>query len=91
VAILISAVVSLTLTPMMSARLLRPERERKHTRSARGARAATSAWSRGYGVMLNWVLDRPRATLAVFGLTLVLTGLLYTVVPKGFFPYRTRG
>ena len=41
--------------------------------------------------MLDWVLDRPRATLAVFALTLALTGVLYVVVPKGFFPMQDTG
>jgi len=91
VAILISAVVSLTLTPMMSARLLRPERERKHTRLGAWSERSYERMVARYGVMLNWVLDRPRATLAVFGLTLVLTGVLYIVVPKGFFPVQDTG
>jgi multidrug efflux pump len=91
VAILISALVSLTLTPMMSARLLRPERERRHTRlGAWSARSYDRLVAR-YGVMLDWVLDRPRATLAVFALTLALTGVLYVVVPKGFFPLQDTG
>ena len=91
VAILISAFVSLTLTPMMSARLLRPERERRHSRlgawSARSFDATVAAYGRG----LDWVLDRPRATMAVFFLTLALTGLLYVIVPKGFFPLQDTG
>src|SRR4029077_1395826 len=91
VAILISALVSLTLTPMMSARLLRPERERKHTRLGAWSARSYERMVARYGVMLNWVLDRPRATLAVFGLTLALTGVLYIVVPKGFFPVQDTG
>jgi multidrug efflux pump len=91
VAILISAFVSLTLTPMMSARLLRPERERRHSRlgawSARQFEDMIAAYGRG----LDWVLDRPRATLAVFALTMALTGVLYVVVPKGFFPVQDTG
>ncbi len=91
VAILISAVVSLTLTPMMSARLLRPAREVRTTRL--GARFA-SAFERSvaaYGRALDWVLDRPRATLLVFAATLALTGGLYLLVPKGFFPVQDTG
>ncbi len=91
VAILISALVSLTLTPMMSARLLRAEHERKPTRlGAWSARSFDRVVAR-YGVMLDWVLNRQRATMIVFGLTLALTGLLYVFVPKGFFPSQDTG
>ena len=91
VAILISAFVSLTLTPMMSARLLRPERERSHSRVGAWFTQRFDAMVASYGRALNWVLDRPRATLVVFALTLGLTGLLYMVVPKGFFPVQDTG
>ena len=91
VAILISAVVSLTLTPMMSARLLRPERERHHSRLGSWFGAAFERTVARYGVMLDWVLDRPRATMAVFALTLIATCWLYVVVPKGFFPVQDTG
>jgi len=91
VAILISAFVSLTLTPMMSARLLRPEHERKHSRLGAWSAAAFDAMVAHYGRALNWVLDRPRATMGVFALTLALTGVLYVVVPKGFFPVQDTG
>ncbi len=91
VAILISAVVSLTLTPMMSARLLRPERERKHSRLGAWFGRAFDRTVVQYGRALDWVLDRPGATLLVFMLTLALTGLLYVVVPKGFFPLQDTG
>ena len=91
VSILISAVVSLTLTPMMCARLL------KHTPEAeQGAfYRRTGQWFdrviARYGVMLNWVLDRERATLLVFIGTLALAVLLYIFVPKGFFPLQDTG
>ena len=91
VAILISAFVSLTLTPMMSARLLRPERERSHSGVGAWFTQRFDAMVASYGNALNWVLDRPRATLGVFALTLALTGLLYVVVPKGFFPVQDTG
>ncbi|MEO8859376.1 MAG: efflux RND transporter permease subunit, partial [Burkholderiaceae bacterium] len=91
VSILISAFVSLTLTPMMSARMLRPESARKHGRfTAWSARAfdRSVAW---YGRSLNWVLDRSAGTLLVFALTLALTAWLYVIVPKGFFPTQDTG
>ncbi|ODV13323.1 MAG: multidrug transporter subunit MdtC [Rubrivivax sp. SCN 70-15] len=91
VAILISAFVSLTLTPMMSARLLRPQREQRTGRLGRWWARAFERLLARYGYALDWVLDRPQATLAVFGLTLVLTGWLYFVVPKGFFPLQDTG
>jgi len=91
VAILISAFVSLTLTPMMSARLLRPERERRQTRLGAWIGRAFERLIASYGRALDWVLDRPRATLLVFAVTLGLTGVLYLAVPKGFFPLQDTG
>jgi multidrug efflux pump len=91
VAILISAVVSLTLTPMMCARLLRPEREERESRFARAAGRAFDAVIARYGRALDWVLDRQAATLLVWAAALVLTVLLYFIVPKGFFPVQDTG
>jgi multidrug efflux pump len=91
VSILISAVVSLTLTPMMSARLLRPEHAQKHTRLGAWSTRSFDAVVAHYGNTLNWVLDRPRTTMVVFAFTLVLTTVLYAVVPKGFFPLQDTG
>ena len=91
VAILISAVVSLTLTPMMCARLLKHTPEEKQGRFYK----VTGRWFDNiiarYGVMLNWVLDRQALTLLVAIGTLVLTVLLYILVPKGFFPLQDTG
>jgi multidrug efflux pump len=91
VAILISAVISLTLTPMMCARLLKHVPEEKQGRFYR----VTGAWFdrviARYGRALEWVLERQTATLLVAGGTLVLTVLLYIVVPKGFFPIQDTG
>jgi multidrug efflux pump len=91
VAILISAVVSLTLTPMMCARLLRPEREERESRFARAAGRAFERVIERYGRALDWVLDRQPATLLVWAAALLLTVLLYFVVPKGFFPVQDTG
>ena len=91
ISILISAVVSLTLTPMMCARLLR------HTPEAqRGLFYRLSEWLldrtiAGYGTSLRWVLGHQPATLVVAVGTLVLTVLLYGVIPKGFFPVQDTG
>ena len=91
VSILISAFVSLTLTPMMSARLLRPEHDRRHSRLGAWSARAFDGMVARYGRALTWVLDRPRTTMLVFVLTLVLTGLFYVLVPKGFFPVQDTG
>ena len=91
IAILISAVVSLTLTPMMCARLLRPEHARRRSRLGGMSAAAFETMVAAYGRWLDWVLDRPRSTLGAFGLTLALTALLYVYVPKGFFPVQDTG
>jgi multidrug efflux pump len=92
VTILISAVVSLTLVPMLCARLLKPgaptvEAEGDAKR-ARDWFARLVAW---YGKQLTWVLDHQRLTLMVAGGTLVLTALLYVMVLKGFFPAQDTG
>ena len=91
VAILISAVVSLTLTPMLCARLLKHTPEESHGRLYRATGRFFDATIRRYGVMLNWVLDRRIATLFVFVVTMALTAWLYFVVPKGFFPLQDTG
>ena len=94
VAILISAVVSLTLTPMLCARLLRhhPEGE---LRESKGVGAAVARFFdkviAGYGRMLTWVLDHSKLTWLVFLATLAVTVLLYFAVPKGFFPDQDTG
>jgi multidrug efflux pump len=97
VTILISAVVSLTLVPMMCARLLR-----EHPASAAGPADAAGAHGTDpaswytrtvewYGRRLTWVLDHQTLTLGVAVGTLVLTALLYVVIPKGFFPTQDTG
>src|SRR5213592_3527022 len=91
VAILISAVVSLTLTPMMCAKLLRRRPESEQGRFYRAAGHFIDAMIARYGRMLNWVLDRQTATLWVFIGTLALSVILYVVVPKGFFPLQDTG
>jgi multidrug efflux pump len=88
VTILISAVVSLTLVPMMCASLLkhRPE-EQKHTQESDWFTKLV-AW---YGHKLSWVLDHQRLTLGVALATLVVTAALYLLIPKGFFPDQDTG
>ncbi|HEU5047380.1 MAG TPA: MdtB/MuxB family multidrug efflux RND transporter permease subunit [Rickettsiales bacterium] len=91
VSILISAFVSLTLTPMMCARLLRHIPEAEQTKFYHDMGAFFDRLIARYGVMLNWVLDRQKLTLLVAIATLVLTVLLYAFVPKGFFPVQDTG
>ena len=91
VAILISAVVSLTLTPMMCAKLLHHTPKEKQGRFYNWSGDLFERVIARYGVALNWVLDRQRATLWVALATLLLTVLLYIVVPKGFFPVQDTG
>ncbi|MCS4510231.1 efflux RND transporter permease subunit [Xylophilus ampelinus] len=91
VAILVSMVVSLTLTPMLCARLLRHTPEENHGRLYQATGRFFDRTIARYGRMLDWVLDRSGLTLLVFAATLVLTALLYVVVPKGFFPEQDTG
>src|SRR6266571_4434266 len=85
------AVVSLTLTPMMCAKLLRRRPESEQSRFYRAAGRFIDAMIERYGRMLNWVLDRQTATLWVFIGTLALSVVLYVAVPKGFFPLQDTG
>ena len=92
VAILISAFVSLTLTPMMCARLLKDESA--HTRHGAFMTWVGTSFERlvnHYDQALIWVLNRQRLTLQVAIGTLLLTVLLYIAIPKGFFPVEDTG
>jgi len=90
-AILLSGAVSLTLTPMMSARLLRHTPEEKQSRFFRASDRILDRAIAFYGRTLSWVLAHSRATLAVAVAVLLLTVALYVVVPKGFFPVQDTG
>ena len=91
VAILISAVVSLTLTPMMCARLVRHIPEHERSRFDQWAGAGFDRLIAAYGRWLDWVLAHQALTLLVAVLTLVFTALLYVWIPKGFFPVQDTG
>ncbi|PRW98877.1 multidrug transporter subunit MdtB [Pseudomonas fragi] len=92
VAILISLVVSLTLTPMMCARLLKAEpKPEEQGRFYRASGAFIDWMIAEYGRMLQWVLKHQPLTLLVAIGTLALTVFLYMVVPKGFFPVQDTG
>ncbi|MDY7579822.1 MdtB/MuxB family multidrug efflux RND transporter permease subunit [Herbaspirillum sp. RTI4] len=91
VAILISAVVSLTLTPMMCSKLLRHIPPEKEGWFARRSAAFFDRVVARYAVALEWVLNRQVLTLTVAVSTLLLTVLLYVFIPKGFFPVQDTG
>ncbi|MGA2978837.1 MAG: efflux RND transporter permease subunit [Terriglobales bacterium] len=91
VTILVSAVVSLTLTPMMCSRLLRSTHGQKQTRFYVASEHAFESIIAFYGRTLKWVLQRQTATLLVAAATLVLTVVLYVFIPKGFFPVQDTG
>jgi multidrug efflux pump len=91
VTIIISAVVSLTLVPMMCAKLLRHRSAEQETGIARWSNERFQALIDRYGQALNWVLERQTLTLIVAVATLVVTILLYVFIPKGFFPVQDTG
>ncbi|HEY3327971.1 MAG TPA: MdtB/MuxB family multidrug efflux RND transporter permease subunit [Novimethylophilus sp.] len=91
IAILISAVVSLTLTPMMCARFLRNEPEAERSRFYRATGNFIARMTALYGRVLNRVLDHQPLTLLVTLGTLALTVVLYAAIPKGFFPVQDTG
>ena len=91
VSILISAFISLTLTPMMCARLLKHVPEDKQGRFYHASGQFFDRVIARYGRMLSWVLERQRLTLLVALATLALTAALYVLVPKGFFPLQDTG
>ncbi len=91
VTILISAVVSLTLTPMMCARLLKHTPEEEQSRLFHASQRIYDRIIEFYGTTLRWVLKHQTGTLLVAVATLVMTVLLYLVIPKGFFPVQDTG
>jgi multidrug efflux pump len=91
VTILVSAIVSLTLTPMMCSKLLRTKGAQKHSRFYEASERAYNRIIEFYGSTLRWVLKHQTATLIVTVGTLVFTIALFLVVPKGFFPVQDTG
>jgi multidrug efflux pump len=91
VTIVISMVVSLTLVPMMCARLLRPHPVREMGAISRWSEMMNDRTIEAYGRSLDWVLDRQAATLLVAILTVAFTVYLYIAIPKGFFPVQDTG
>jgi hydrophobe/amphiphile efflux-1 (HAE1) family protein len=91
IAIAMSAIVSLTLTPMMCAQLLRDPKSERHGRLYMLGERCFAGMLATYEVGLRWVLRHRRITLAATIGTVVLTGYLYVVIPKGFFPQQDTG
>jgi multidrug efflux pump len=91
VSVIVSAVVSLTLTPMMCGRLLRPVAEERPTWFARWTERGFQRLLTGYRHSLDWSLRHQRFVLLVGAATLVGTTWLYIVVPKGFLPRQDTG
>jgi multidrug efflux pump len=91
VTIVISAFVSLTLTPTLSAIWLRPAEEERENRFTRWTTRSIDRVIERYGVALDWVLERQTPTLMVALATLALTVVLYLVIPKGLFPTQDTG
>jgi multidrug efflux pump len=89
VTIVISAIVSLTLAPMLCAKLLTARDA--HAHDAKDAQDWFDRLSDAYAVALRFVLAHSHTTLAVFAATLALTGVLYVTIPKGFFPTQDTG
>src|SRR4051812_9266394 len=91
-AVLISGLVSLTLTPMMCSRILRPHRkDERHGRVYMAFEHAFDAVRDGYDVTLSWVLRHQRVVLLTFLGVCLLTGFLFARAPKGFLPSEDAG
>jgi multidrug efflux pump len=91
VTILVSAVVSLTLTPMMCSKLLRQKSSSQQGRLYQASERVFESVIEFYGETLRWVLQHQTATLFIGAATLALTAWLYIIVPKGFFPVQDTG
>ena len=91
VAILISLLVSLTTTPMMCARLLKPDPGTGHGWLYRACERAFDVALVGYRVTLGWALRHGRFMMFLLGATICLNFYLYTIIPKGFFPQQDTG
>ncbi len=91
VSVVVSAIVSLTLTPMMCARLLKAEREEDHGRFYHATERMFQGMLNLYDVGLKWVLRHQFFTLMVAVATLVATVWLYIIIPKGLLPQQDTG
>jgi HAE1 family hydrophobic/amphiphilic exporter-1 len=90
-AIFVSLVVSLTLTPMMASRFLRSHKDTQHGRFYQWSERAFDAMLRGYERGLDLALKWRLTTLGIFFATLALSVYLFVIIPKGFFPQQDTG
>ena len=90
-AIAVSLCVSLTTTPMMCARFLKPESEKRHGRIFRASERVFQWALNAYAYGLRWVLKHQPFMLALTGATVCLSVYLYIIIPKGFFPQQDTG
>ncbi|MEP6620641.1 MAG: efflux RND transporter permease subunit, partial [bacterium] len=91
VAILVSGVVSLTLTPMLASRFLKSSHGKQQGRVYQATERFYERWLKGYEDSLAWVMARRRATLVFSFVILILTGVLFVIAPKGLFPVDDTG
>ncbi len=91
VAILVSGFVSLTLTPMLCSRFLRPPKEERHGRWYEATERIYQRSLAWYARSLNWVMDHRPATMIFSAGILVAMALLFVIVPKGFIPTEDTG
>jgi multidrug efflux pump len=91
ITIVLSAVISLTLVPMLCAKMLRHQQKEKAGRFERLSRETVDGMIKQYGRLLSWVLRHQRLTLITAAGTLILTIWLYIIIPKGFFPVQDTG
>ncbi|MFM2475605.1 efflux RND transporter permease subunit, partial [Burkholderia cenocepacia] len=89
--IAVSAVVALTLTPMMAARLVKSPKGARHGRLYRWSERAFDAIDRAYERSLDMAIGHRRITLAIFVATIAATVSLFVAMPKGFFPQQDTG
>jgi multidrug efflux pump len=91
VTILISAFVSLTLTPMMCSRLLKQQNKNKSNWFERRSKEWLDNVIHSYSRSLQWILDHQPLTLIIFFITFLITAILFFIIPKGFFPLQDTG
>ncbi len=91
VTIVLSAVVALTVVPMLAARWLRPHDAETRLAVVDKAMSAFDRLAHHYGRALDWVIARPRATLGVFAFSLLVAAALFWVIPKNLFPVQDTG
>ena len=90
-AVLVSGVVSLTLTPMLCARWLKPQHNARHGWLYNALERLFEAWKNAYDVTLRWVLRHSRFTMVVFIAIFVVTGWMFVKMPKDFLPSEDSG